>query len=94
VEGGVVRITRSKNPKRDLAEGFEQDLFALIRCGFIHPRKKLVTNCAGRYGRKILLDIMQKNGLSAHIRAEECSLETWKQLTKSFRRNQDRGAPD
>ncbi|MDO8499243.1 MAG: 16S rRNA (adenine(1518)-N(6)/adenine(1519)-N(6))-dimethyltransferase RsmA [bacterium] len=65
---------------------FDHHFFAVVKAGFSAKRKKLLTNLRGlakNLGKeKILSAAFSELGLSDNARAQELSLEEWKQLAK------------
>ncbi len=66
----------------------ENDFFTLIKAGFAHKRKVLIKNIENislekahmPVSREILEKIWQKETLSLNVRAEELTLETWRNI--------------
>ena len=59
---------------------------ALIKLGFIAPRKKLVTNLmiGLKLPKEKILDIFAKNNISENARPADLSIEDWSALEKSL----------
>ncbi len=74
VDSAIIQITRiSRDFFQDISE---EQFFELIKAGFAHKRKQLVGNLKEQFGN--VTDILQKNNLSATVRAEDLKLQDWK----------------
>lgn len=60
------------------------NLFQIVRLGFSSKRKKLVSNLAGKFDKRLLEKIFIEIGLGPNIRAEELSVEIWLKLAKKL----------
>lgn len=58
----------------------EEGVFDLIRRGFEAPRKKLIHNLAGMFGKEKLLAAMMEFGINPDARPGDLGLEDWKRL--------------
>ena len=75
VDSGIVLI---KNISKDNFYKYsETDFFSLVRLGFSKKRKQLVTNLTTVYDKGIVLEALNKAGLSPNTRAEDVSLDKW-----------------
>ncbi|MBR3132365.1 ribosomal RNA small subunit methyltransferase A [Candidatus Saccharibacteria bacterium] len=60
------------------------EVFKLIKVGFLAPRKKLVHNLAGLKSKEELEEIFKEIELSTDVRAGDLSLEAWAKLYKKI----------
>lgn len=74
VDSAVLKISDIKNPFSDKKE--EKRFFELVKKGFAHKRKKLSSNLG------MTASDFEKIGISENARAEDLSLESWKNLAK------------
>jgi 16S rRNA (adenine1518-N6/adenine1519-N6)-dimethyltransferase len=58
----------------------EQKFFEIMKLGFAHKRKMLIGNLSEEYSREKLLGVFSYIGLSEKVRAEDITLEDWKNL--------------
>lgn len=58
----------------------KEEVFDLIKQGFEAPRKKLIHNLAGMFGKEKLLVAMAELGISPDVRPGDLGLEDWKRL--------------
>jgi 16S rRNA (adenine1518-N6/adenine1519-N6)-dimethyltransferase len=66
--------------KKFFAHVTETDFFAVVRAGFSSKRKFLLSNLAGLFEKARVQIAFDACGLSPKVRAEDVSLETWRQL--------------
>jgi len=64
-------------------EATKQSFFKVVKAGFSHPRKLLISNLSQTFKipKNKLQNIFQKLNLPFNIRAQNLSLENWKDLT-------------
>lgn len=60
----------------------EEDFFFVIKKGFGQKRKTLVNNLKNDFNKEIILNFLNKNGLTDTVRPEELNIDTWIKLTK------------
>lgn len=80
VDSQVVIIEPLETPRAS------EKTMALIKLGFIAPRKKLVTNLmiGLKLPKEKILDIFAKNNISENARPADLSIEDWSALEKSL----------
>ncbi len=79
VDSAIIKLTiRNLQPTTQRAERF----FKLLRAGFAHKRKKLISNLAGGLGiqKTGLEEIFKVLPLESTVRPEELSLDQWLRL--------------
>ncbi len=72
----------------DISKGFfdvdtecqQEEFFRILKAGFKSKRKKLLSNLATIYDKNKVREMFQKLNLDENIRAEDVSLEIWRQL--------------
>jgi len=72
VDGAIIKITPINRKKND-------NFFKLVKLGYSHPRKILVSNLKG--GREIIEKFLKENGFSLKARAEELNVDDWINLS-------------
>jgi len=72
VDGAIIKITPINRKKND-------NFFKLVKLGYSHPRKILVSNLKGE--REIIEKFLKENGFSLKARAEELSVDDWIRLS-------------
>jgi 16S rRNA (adenine1518-N6/adenine1519-N6)-dimethyltransferase len=67
----------------------EESFFTLVRAGFAHKRKKLISNLASLEGtdKGFWEQLFKCNNLSSDVRAEVISLDTWLVLAQEYHRH-------
>jgi 16S rRNA (adenine1518-N6/adenine1519-N6)-dimethyltransferase len=67
-------------------EATKQSFFKVVKAGFSHPRKLLISNLNQtlKIPKNQLQEIFQKTNLSLNTRAQNLSLEDWKNLIKQL----------
>ncbi len=58
----------------------KDEVFELIRRGFVSPRKKLIHNLAGLKSKEEMLDIFAEIGLDENVRPGDVNLENWDKI--------------
>jgi 16S rRNA (adenine1518-N6/adenine1519-N6)-dimethyltransferase len=72
-----------KNINKDFFKGLsEKDFFTILKTGFAHKRKKLMTNLSEIFPKDKIITAFKETSLTENTRAEEVSLEKWKALLK------------
>ena len=77
VDSAVLKISNIKNPFASKTE--EERFFELVKKGFAHKRKKLTSNL------ELSAAQIEKLAIPKNIRAEDASLEFWKNLAEKLR---------
>lgn len=65
-------------------ENLEERFFKLLRAGFSAKRKKLSSNLSNIFEKKVVLTAFQNQNLKENVRAEELTLENWKNLARTL----------
>ncbi len=82
VDSALLYIDRiSKDFFKDLSEN---RFFEIVKLGFAHKRKKLISNLKELSGNKNIEKIFSDLKIDTNTRAEELTLSDWKSLTKSL----------
>jgi len=86
VDSAIISI---ENISRNFFDGIsEENFFNLIKAGFAHKRKVLISNLETadpeRFVREKLQSIFAKLNISEKIRAEDLKLADWKNLTREI----------
>ena len=63
------------------------EVFDLIKRGFVAPRKKLVHNLVGFVGKEKLLAVMEELGIGSDVRPGDLRLEEWGRLFNKLKVN-------
>jgi 16S rRNA (adenine1518-N6/adenine1519-N6)-dimethyltransferase len=82
VDSAVIKIDKIKNPFETAAQ--EKRYFELVKTGFAHKRKKLISNLEKVVPKENLKNIFKESGLSENSRPEEIKLETWINWSKKL----------
>lgn len=62
----------------------ENDFFMVVKTGFAHKRKVVIKNLEQLLPKEVLTQKWQEMGLSPTLRAENLTLDQWKQLASLF----------
>lgn len=65
----------------------EENFFTVLKAGFAHKRKVLISNLKEKFGNKDnknLAEIFSKNKIDPKIRAEKLTLDDWANLTRNL----------
>lgn len=62
-------------------EDNELFFFLVLKQGFLHKRKKLLSNLAEKWNKQALIKIFNELSLEENTRAEDVTLETWSSLS-------------
>lgn len=83
VDSAVIRI---KPKLKHIAQEESKRFFRVVRAGFCAKRKMLVNNLASSFHleKKEVEKILKVTGISLTVRAQELSVEDWKNLAKYF----------
>lgn len=80
VDSAVIKI---ENISKNFFRGFsEKKFFEIVRAGFAHKRKKLISNLSKKFGREKTKNLFKKISIDEKVRAEEISLEKWGSIAK------------
>jgi 16S rRNA (adenine1518-N6/adenine1519-N6)-dimethyltransferase len=60
----------------------EEKFWELVKNGFAHKRKVLISNLKDLYKKEKILEIFEKLNISEKTRAEDLTLENWIAITK------------
>lgn len=82
VDSAVLSIKPSRDQKQNFTD---QEFFDLVRAGFSHPRKQLWSNLTGQYPNFDFKNILQEILGNEKVRAEELSVENWKNIIKKMK---------
>ncbi len=84
VDSAILKIVVKKENFFD--SNLERKFFRLIKIGFSNPRKTLVNNISAGFKieKNQVEKILDKNGFSKNVRAQELSLENWQELVDNF----------
>ncbi len=82
VDSAVLSITNIKNPFKNSKE--EERFFTILRLGFGHKRKQLLSNLEEAAPRAILEGVFEKIGIERKARAEDVPLEKWQALARAL----------
>jgi len=80
VDGSIIKITpHTKQPSQE----FSKQFFRIIKAGFLHPRKKLVSNLHESLGvpKDKIESVFREFGMPDTIRAQNVSLSQWITIT-------------
>ncbi|OQA04652.1 MAG: Ribosomal RNA small subunit methyltransferase A [bacterium ADurb.Bin400] len=85
VDSAVLRIKNIKEPEWNGLG--EQEFFRCVKHGFAARRKTLLNNLSAGYHleKGAVLDILGRVGLASTTRAQEVSIEQWKELCRQFK---------
>ena len=81
VDSAVLKISNIENPFTDKKE--ENKFFKIVKKGFSHKRKMLVGNFPAEE-KEMVKNALSEMNISESIRAEDLSLEFWKNLAKKL----------
>lgn len=83
VDSSVLMIKNIRTPKETFSD---EQFFDVVRAGFAHPRKQLWSNLAEKYPHKKdeIKNILQEVTGNEKIRAEQLSVQQWKQVVKQM----------
>lgn len=78
VDSAVIKIENIKNPFTDKSE--EEKFFKIVKTGFAHKRKFLISNLGNLFEKNKLETIFDDLGINKKSRPEEINLTVWKSL--------------
>ena len=78
VDSAILTITDISRER--LGSISSEHFFSVLKTGFTHKRKGLVSNLEDLLGREAVLSVLAKQNHPPTARAEELSLEDWKAL--------------
>jgi len=81
VDSSIIKLTPL--PVIARSEATKQSFFQVVKAGFSHPRKLLMSNLSQslKISKERLQETFSKLNLSSNTRAQNLSLENWKDLT-------------
>lgn len=82
VDSAIIAITNISRNTFDKNEVNEEKFWEIVKTGFAHKRKVLVSNLKDLYKKEKILEIFEKLKISEKTRAEELTLENWIAITK------------
>ena len=77
VDSAILKISQITKPEINT-----EIFFNILKEGFLHKRKKLISNLSQIFEKEDLKNIFQKLGLDENIRPEDLDLEKWINLTQ------------
>lgn len=80
VDSTVIHIHSIHDPFTDTRH--EKRFFEIVKAGFAHKRKKLISNLSDVFEKEKLLSFFKENTLPENTRSEEVPLEKWLLLAK------------
>lgn len=82
VDSAILRIS---DISRDFfSDCSEENFWQLVKAGFAHKRKQLVTNLKGIISREVFEDFCNKHNLPLAVRAEDMTLDMWKAMAQAL----------
>lgn len=82
VDSAIIAITNISRENFNKNNIKEEKFWELVKNGFAHKRKVLVSNLKDLYKKEKILEIFEKLNISEKTRAEELTLENWIAITK------------
>ncbi len=82
VDSAVLCIKTHREKKQNFTD---KEFFDLVRAGFSHPRKQVWSNLTGQYPNVDFKSILQKITGNEKVRAEELSVENWKNILEKMK---------
>lgn len=73
--------------KKYFEEVSEKVFFDVIKSGFAHKRKVLISNLAENFEKETVLSLVDKNLIEKNTRAEDVDLDQWKEITRTLEKN-------
>ena len=83
VDSAVLKISNIGR-KNFISKKHEETFFQLIKAGFAHKRKFMISNLKEVFPKINWLELFKKNNLDEKSRAEDISLPTWITLSKEI----------
>jgi 16S rRNA (adenine1518-N6/adenine1519-N6)-dimethyltransferase len=80
VDSTVIHIHSIHDPFTDSVH--EKRFFEIVKAGFAHKRKKLISNLSDVFEKEEILTLFKQNNISENARSEDIPLETWLALAK------------
>jgi len=86
IDSAVMKIIPHPSPLLKREGEFRKNFFRVVRAGFSAKRKTLLNNLASSFhlGKYEVEEKLKKIGLSPKVRAQELSIEQWKELAEIF----------
>ena len=87
VDSAVLMVSDISRKKFQEVHVSEKKFFKIVRAGFLHPRKLLLSNLLEvlPLEKENILEILKQSRIKKEARASELSVEDWFQLTKTLR---------
>ncbi len=82
VDSAIIAITNISRNTFEKDKISEEKFWEIVKTGFAHKRKVLVSNLKDLYKKEKVLEIFKKLKISEKTRAEELTLENWIAITK------------
>jgi 16S rRNA (adenine1518-N6/adenine1519-N6)-dimethyltransferase len=82
VDSAIIAITNISRNTFEKDKINEEKFWEIVKTGFAHKRKVLVSNLKDLYKKEKVLEIFEKLKISEKTRAEELTLENWIAITK------------
>lgn len=82
VDSAIIAITNISRNIFEKGKISEEKFWEIVKTGFAHKRKVLVSNLKDLYKKEKVLEIFEKLKISEKTRAEELTLENWIAITK------------
>lgn len=82
VDSAIIAITNISRNTFEKNKVSEEKFWELVKNGFAHKRKVLVSNLKDLYKKEKILEIFEKLNISEKTRAEDLTLENWIAITK------------
>jgi 16S rRNA (adenine1518-N6/adenine1519-N6)-dimethyltransferase len=85
VDSAVIRITPNVNHETQTTEEVKE-FFKIVKAGFSAKRKTLVNNLSNTFhlDKNVVEEKLKTLGFTPNVRAQELSVEDWKELQKLF----------
>ena len=83
VDSAIIKLTPHPIPVIARSEATKQSFFKVVKAGFSHPRKLLISNLSQslKISKEQLQETFSKLDLPFNIRAQNLSLDDWQDLT-------------
>jgi 16S rRNA (adenine1518-N6/adenine1519-N6)-dimethyltransferase len=83
VDSAIIKIVSKEWGVRSREE--DEKFFKIVKAGFSSRRKMLIKNLGAVADRKKLLEIFKELGISDKARAQELSVDQWRELVKNIK---------
>ncbi len=78
VNSAIIKIKNIKSEK------VSEDFFKIVKAGFANRRKMLIKNLGSIVDKKKLPALFHELGINEKVRAQELSIEQWRELTRNL----------